>query len=483
MTIFSNWRDGAPDGGVREGREAKVSSRAVEDFLRRSIQEGSLRAGEQLPPVREAGWRLGCAPGTVARAYKALVSSGLAYAQVGCGTFIGEGRDTLSIPLKSSGKAGIIDLSVNSFLMEPAEEALGEAFAAVTRSVRERRLSLSYCGPDSGGAEREAATGFLTRWRSDLTPDQVLVSAGAQALLAASFAALRPAGGALAVDALTYPGVISAAAFTGAKLHGIESDEQGMSAEALDHLCRRHPVSMLVTAPNVHNPTGGCMSAERRNELAEVARRYDLTVIEDEVYGFMAEKNLPGFSKLIPERTLLISSLSKCVAPAMRIGFAAGPASMIRRLGAAQNAMLLMVSPILGAAAAHILMSGCLESRIPAIRNGIKRRAAYIHERFPQLDMEKLVHGLAWLPVSHGWSGASFCQEAEGVGVKICPDDFFIVGRQASSRVLSDAGGDASAHVRISLGAVREEEDFQRAINVLATLARQSAPMPVSAFG
>jgi len=441
----------------------KPTALALERHLRERIRSGAFNPGMRLPPVREVAWALGCAPGTVARAYQALERQGLIHGEVGRGTFVGEGRSVLGLPLEGARHAGTADLSVTSFLMEPADDLLAEALATVAARLGAGVVSLSYESEAGVRADREAALPFLARWRDDLTPEDVVITSGAQAVLAAASSALVPRGGTVACDALVYPGVRSAAAMTGLKPCAVEMDAEGMIPEALDAACRRHPVGLLFVMPSVQNPTGRAMPSARRVALAEVAARHGLTVIEDEVYGFMADPGIgpraEGFSRLLPERTVLATSLSKCVAPALRVGYAAGPGALVRRIAAAQNAMQLMVSPALTAAASLVLSGDRLARRIAAIRAGVAVRADHVAATWPEVDRAALGGGLALLPLPSEWAADGFAAEAEALGVKVSPARYFAV----EARLAPNA-------VRLSLGAVAGEERFRRAIATLASL-------------
>lgn len=460
MTIFS---------GFRIDGNAKPTARSLERYLSELIGSGELEAGTKLPPVREAAWQIGCAPGTVARAYQALTSRGLAHGEVGRGTFIGDAPSSLGLPLTAVRDACTADMSINSFLTEPPDALLSDALAHVAGRAGAGRISLSY-QPEAGPmVDREAAIPFLSCWRDALTPEDIVLTAGGQACLAAAFASLVAPGSGIACDALTYPGVISAAAVNDVRLYPVEMDGWGMIPEALDEVCRRQPVSLLAVMPSVQNPTGVEMPSERREEIAAVAARHGLTIVEDEVYGFLRSPGGESFSRKLPDSTVLVTSLSKCIAPALRVGYAAGPGPLIRRIAAAQNAMLLMISPLLTAAATRILESGAFDERIRALKEGVGKRAAYVANAFANVDPDAMTGGLAWLELPDGWQADVFATEAEALGVKVSPGRYFAVEAR-----------NAPNAVRLSLGAVNGEARFRKAVDTLAGLAAKPyASLPV----
>lgn len=452
MTIFSDLQTG----------DTAPSAQRLEAFLRDRIERGVLAEGVRLPPVREAAWQLGCAPGTVSRAYQALTVAGLVRGEVGRGTFVGAGTPTRLTHMRDEEQDQFVDMAINTFLMEPAGELLAEALEAAAARVRAGTVRQGYFGTMGDPSDRAAALPLLRRWRPGADVEGVALFNGAQSIFSAAFTGLMRPGTAIAADALTYPGVMAAAELAGRRVVPVEGDACGMLPEALKAACQSHAISLVCLMPGIHNPTGTVMPQARREALAEVADRCDLTVLEDDVYGFLLDDCAENFSVLLPQRTVLATSLSKVVAPALHVGYAAGPTGLVRRLAAAQNAMALMVPPLLTAAAAHILSSGALELRIAAIRAGVARRADHLVQRLPGVTRDRLNGGLAWLPVPAAWRVSDFCREAEAQGVRVGDGAVFAVERSRAPQA-----------VRLSFSAVQGEARFRQAVETLEGLLKQ----------
>ena len=461
MTIFSKLA----------GRDGVPGARQVEAFLRAEIENGDLAEGVQLPPVREAAWQLGCAPGTVSRAYQALTVAGLVRGEVGRGTFVGTGTPQRMSHLRDEEMDRFADMAINTFLMEPAGEIVAQAMEAAAMRARDGAVPLRYVGMMGDEADRQAALPLLSRWCPQAQLENIALFNGAQSVFSCGFAGLMRPGTAVAADTVTYPGVIAAAELSGRRVIGIEMDDLGMIPEALDAACRAHAISIVCLMPGIQNPTGMTMPAKRREALAQVADRHDLIVLQDEVYGFLFDETAPSFAELLPTRAIVSTSLSKCVAPTLHVGYAVGPRGLVRRVAQAQNAMALMVPPILGAAASHVLTSGLLETRVEKVRASVARRADRMKALFPVLDRSRLTGGIAWLPVPENWRVAEFCAEAEAQGVRVGDGASFAVERTNPPQA-----------VRVSFCAVPGEERFQAAIAILKGLLDQpmagSAAMP-----
>src|SRR5262249_21299458 len=109
------------------------------------------------------------------------------------------------------------------------------------------------------------------------------------------------------------------------RIVGIDADSEGMSAAELEAACRRERVKAVFTVPSMHNPSVVTMSEARRHEIVEIAKRHDLIIVEDDVYGPMLGTRPPAILTLAPERTWYISALSKALAPGLRIGYLTCP--------------------------------------------------------------------------------------------------------------------------------------------------------------
>lgn len=94
-----------------------------------------------------------------------------------------------------------------------------------------------------------------------------------------------------------------------------------MLPDAFRSACRQSAPKALYTVPTLHNPTTAIMPTERRRRIIEIARKYDVTIVEDDVFGFLVPDGPAPIQVLAPDITLHISSLSKSIAPGLRIGY------------------------------------------------------------------------------------------------------------------------------------------------------------------
>ncbi|MDT7887780.1 MAG: PLP-dependent aminotransferase family protein [Desulfurococcales archaeon] len=111
--------------------------------------------------------------------------------------------------------------------------------------------------------------------------------------------------------------------FQGARLIGIPVDEEGMDTSRLEDLLRKGVKPRLIyVIPTCHNPCGYVMSIDRRRHLLEIAEKYDLTILEDDPYRPIAQDPPPSLKSIDRDgRVIYVGSMSKVLAPGLRIGY------------------------------------------------------------------------------------------------------------------------------------------------------------------
>lgn len=346
----------------------------IDEFSRR-IRSGELRPGEQLPTVRALMREQGVALATAARVYRSLEAIGLVVGEAGRGTFV---RDT-SLPrshgLQQHSGGGLVDLSFNY----PALPGQAELLRAGLRSLAATGDldALLHSAPQGGRPhERQTAAKHLRNRGIRVGGEQVLIVNGAQQGLAlAAMALLRP-GDALAVDALTYPGIKALAAAHRLTLCPLPQTGGQTDLDALAMLCRRRKIRAVYSMPTLHNPLGSVMSQADRVRLAALAERHDLLIIEDGAYAFLAEPAPTALFTLAPERTIYVSGLSKSVAAGLRVGFVIAPPALVPALEQAQRASTWNTPSVVVALACRWIESGEVDALEDAKRRDARQRQA-----------------------------------------------------------------------------------------------------------
>jgi DNA-binding transcriptional MocR family regulator len=436
----------------------------IVDALASDIGGGRLRRGQVLPTHRALAKALGIDLTTVTRAYAEARQRGLTEARVGQGTFVAETAADVHLPPLARAE---IDLSMN-LPPQPAEADLegriARGIAALSREVGLARY-LTYRAAGGSEDERAAAAAWLRTRLPGIEANRLVISAGTQTALAALLCSLAKPGDVVLTEAVTYPGFRAAAALFGLTIVGVPMDQHGAIPDALATACRRHKPRLVYLTPAIHNPTTASMTAGRRKQVAAVIEKANVVLIEDNAYGQL-DPDSATLASLIPERTYLAASLSKCIAPGLRVSLVAAPdAGAAAKLAGALAATTQMSTPLTAALAMRWLRDGSADAIIAAIRarQQLAARALAGH----RFSAHRSGHHL-WVPLPAGWSRAEFIGHVERRGLAVVASDAFSVTPEAPHAI------------RVSLGAVPSRAELVRGLDILAAaLGNAPAAMQV----
>ncbi|MFE2161213.1 PLP-dependent aminotransferase family protein [Streptomyces lydicus] len=431
--------------------------RAIAEGVAADIAAGRLRPGDRLPPLRRFARDRRIASSTAARVYRELGRRGLTVGEVGRGTFVRAAAPTVEPALAEPGEAAV-DLEIN-FPVLPEQPALlakslepllrPDALAGALRAV----------GAAGTAAARQAAAAHLARggWAPD--PGRLLFAGNGRQALAAALAALVPAGERLGVEALTYPVVKGIAARLGVTLVPLAMDEHGLTPGALRAAA---PLRAVYLQPTLHNPLGHTMPDSRRAELADVLAELDLYAIEDAIYGFLRD-DLPPFAAHAPERTFVVDSLSKRLAPGLSLGFLTVPAGRTQDAAAALRSGTWTASRFALEAATRWMADGTAAAVEEAKRGDAAARQRLVAERLAGFRVRADPHAYhCWWELPEPWRADTFVAAAARRGIAVTPAGAFAVGT-----------GHAPNAVRLAL-ASPSHGALAEALGVLGELAHGS---------
>jgi DNA-binding transcriptional MocR family regulator len=437
--------------------------------LERAVRDGGLKAGERLPPQRALARTLGVSVGTVTRAYEEADRRGLTLGHVGRGTYIARAQDTDHARTPWP----LVDLSMNVPPMVAAERLLMEAWGKVRRRAEFAQV-FNY-GPVEGRPEYRR---LVSTWLTDtagvetLDPSRIVITSGAQAAMDLAFSALCRAGDVVLVEELTFNGMKAIAQYRGYSLAPVAMDAEGIIPDALAAAAKATGARVLYTMPTLQNPTARTLSLARRKELIKVARRLEITLVEDDVYAAYVERREapPPLINLAPDITYYISSLSKSLAPGLRTGFVAAPSALLAsRIAvgvrasahAAQSMGLLLARQIIEDGSAEQILKEnrrLLRSRGSALRAALNLRSERLTVMSPH----------AWLPASQ--------DEATRLEAQLLAENVRVTG--IADPVLDAARGSG---VRFCVGAPRRDADFERAVSAIQRVLNQPQDLSVRA--
>ena len=356
----------------------------VNAFVLDAISSGTFRKFDQLPSERELAERLGISRSTVTAAYADMEQRGFIRRLHGKGAFV---RPT-PVETGSSSWSGKIARSANE-LEEPVLELLArrcadgmlyplsagtpslEIFPAeayresAQRVMSEHVPSCLTVAPTEGQWILRQAIG---RW-IDVPAPNVMVVAGAQEGIDLIARCLVEPGDAIVVDAPTYPGATQSFRSAGAKLLPWSTD---WSLSQLEDLFLRFRPKLLFTMPTFHNPTGRTMSLKTRVGLLDLAGRYQVSVIEDDVYSrsVFASGGTPDslYQLATHSDVISVSTFSKLLAPGLRIGWITAPLYMVKQLSLIKMRSNLFTAGLTQMILADMLSTGTFEKHLLKLR-------------------------------------------------------------------------------------------------------------------
>jgi 2-aminoadipate transaminase len=273
----------------------------------------------------------------------------------------------------------------------PAPEVFPvEEVEAATRRVLEEHgaKALQYGSTEGYGPLRQLLVRHMSRYGIDVGPENVLVTAGSQQALDLIGKLLLNPGDHVATEDPTYLGAIQAFTSYQAEYLTVPIDDSGMRVDLLDEVLRAAP-KFIYVLPNFQNPGGVTLSLARRRRLVEMAARYGTPIVEDDPYGQLRYDghHLPPLVKLDADRNgcargersfrgrvLYLGTLSKTLAPGLRIGWVVAPEEVIAKLTQMKQGADLHTSTFAQMVAYETARGGFLDRHVRRIREVYRAR-------------------------------------------------------------------------------------------------------------
>jgi DNA-binding transcriptional MocR family regulator len=428
---------------------------ALVDEIAAAIAAGRLKTGERLPPQRQFAYERGIAASTAARVYAELLRRGLVVGEVGRGTFIAPEPRPLPA-LRQEPFDGRIDLEFNFPTLPDQAALMAKSLGAWQRPATLGAALSPVTQRSLAEAALVSADFFATdRWRP--RPEGFLFSGSGRQAIAAAVSALVPVGGRLAVEAMTYPMIKGIAARLGVTLVPIAMDGEGIRPDALARAHRGGALAAVYLQPVMQNPLGHSMSERRRAEIIHLVRRLDLMIVEDLVYGFLAD--MPPLAAEAEERAIVVDSLSKRLAPGVAVGLLHVPIPLRERFAFIVRTGAWSVTPLALAAGVTLLADGTAAEITRRKRADAVARQAIVAECLAGHSLvadPRSYH--VWLNLPEGWRAEPLTAAAARAGIAVTPASAFAI-----------APGHSPNAVRLALGQPSHDE-LRTALARLAAL-------------
>ena len=379
----------------------------LEEALRDAIRSGRLAQGSLLPPSRVLALELGVSRGVVVDSYSQLVAEGYLAATRGSGTRVATLPTRWGLPGPSEPR----HRTPFRYDLRPGQADF-HAFprrrwqAAVTRALRELPDTRLTYAPHRGAPElRIAIAAYLRRARAVVAEaEQVVISCGVSHGLLAVLAALRRRGARrIAVEDPGWRWQRRTVVRAGLEAVPVRVDEEGL---IVSELATQDADAVMVTAAHQY-PTGVVLSPPRREALIAWARDHNALILEDDYDAEYRYDRDPvaAVQSLAPDRVAYVGTVSKTLAPALRIGWIVAPARLLGdveqefRVSAAQPPTIDQV------ALATLVQDGGLDRHLRAMRRRYRTKRELLIDTLAQhapalrISGEAAgLHVMAWLP-------------------------------------------------------------------------------------
>jgi GntR family transcriptional regulator/MocR family aminotransferase len=377
---------------VLDRRLAQPLHRQIYDGYRSAILDGRLRPGHRLPSTRALAIELRISRVPVVAAFEQLVAEGYVESRVGSGSCVSS-----ALPLRTrspreqggavapagprrvprerwpSADAPWLALSGAFRVSQPALDEFPAALWSrlVARRARSMpRRQMTYGDPMGHAPLREALAEYLATARSvRCTAEQIMIVSGSQQALGIASRALLVRGDAVWMEEPGYPGARDALMLNGARPVAVPVDAEGLRVDA--GIARRKDARAAYVTPSHQYPLGMIMSAPRRLELLDWARRAGAWIFEDDYdseYRYDTQPIAPLHDLDADRRVLYIGTFSKVLYPALRVGYLVVPDDLVARFRVIREAMDIFPPTLYQAALHDFLREGHFARHVRRMR-------------------------------------------------------------------------------------------------------------------
>ena len=382
------------------------------DALRRAIEHAEIPAQTRLPAERILAQWLGMSRSTVVAAYRLLAEKGWVVGRHGSGTWVKaltpqHSAQQRNAQMHTLARSPIYD----AFLAEQVSQ-IDFATGAVPwpeGSTAEKYLptgaEITALGGDYGYLPqgyfplRSAIARMYAQRGVPTTPEQIIITTGAQQAITLISACFLQKGDPLLIESPTFFGAIDAFRSQGLRLHSVPVAQDGLDVARLQQRMQAGAAQWLYLIPTLHNPTGTSLSDAQRRDVVHTAAQQGCTIIEDLSMAdlLLAPEMPPPLAAYAPEGAILsIGSLSKIIWGGLRVGWVRASVAMIERL-ARFKAIQDLGSPTLNQVmATHIFadLTTLLAQRHQQLRERQTCMEAYLAQWLPTWQWRHPVGGL-----------------------------------------------------------------------------------------
>lgn len=445
-----------------ETKHAALTERIIHD-----IDSGLLKPMDRMPTHRDLARDLGLSVQTVSLSYKDAERLGYLSGEIGRGTFVkARVTDRAGRMMLDHSPNEVLDLSIIRGVYLDAHET---ASRAVFREMADGDVAdfMRPCRPIAGlDRHRETARSWLGRFGVTADAERILITNGAAHGVFLALSCIIRSGDVVLCENLTDHGIIGLANVLGFSLKGLPTDAEGVLPEAFEAACDAGGVRALVTIPTLSNPTGHVAGAARRRDIAAIAARHGIFVVEDEVCRPMIEDDLPSVTEMLPDLGFFVTSFTKTVLTGLRVGYLVVPPSYSIRAASILRVSSWSGTYLTAEIATRWINDGTAQRLLYIQRD--EARARQILAREILADHIASSHPLslcAWMKVPAHWTEDGLVRALANQNVAVVSSEPFIAGP-------GHGGG-----IRICLGGRMSHPGLVKALTIVRNVFEQLPPV------
>ncbi|HAV1789166.1 TPA: PLP-dependent aminotransferase family protein [Enterobacter hormaechei subsp. xiangfangensis] len=441
----------------------KARYKSIVDIFAKRIRNGDIPSGTRLPTHRALSVQEHISLATATRVYSELEAMGLVSGETGRGTFVRE----ISLPYghgvdQHAVATDVLDLNFNYPSLPGQGELLRDALRQVAASG-DIESHLRYQPHAGRMTEREIIAAHIACQGFQPEAENVVIVNGAQHGLTITVMGMLRPGDVVAIDALTYPGFKVLAELYHLELIAIPALADGPDISVLEELCQKRHVRAVYTMPTLHNPLGWVLSYSQRKKIAEIARAYNLLVIEDTAYGYLTHRPPPPVAFYAPERTVYITGFSKNVATGLRVGAVVCPVSYRPALERAVRATTWNTPSVMTTLVCNWIQDGTV-ARFEALkRHDAQQRQAVLKATLG--DIACITHPgsyFAWIPLPDDARADRVARALMDSNISVSTAEPFCTSLVVPQAIRLALGSIAIENLHEALLKVREAVEFEQ---------------------
>lgn len=375
----------------------------IVQYIKTKIYKGDWLIGDVLPSQRKLAEQFEVNRSTIVSALSELTALGILDSTVGKGTFVANNSWSFLVANNTLNWRNYIDhglhkanlptiQAINKFEFDDKIIRLStgevspdlmphKAFSRVYEQMSKERTPLNYLEPLGLEALRDELCNYFKKSDIHVTSKEILIVSGSLQALQLIALALLERDSKVFIEEYSYIKSLRVFEFSGIQMEPITTDSNGPMPWMIDASSLNASSSILYTIPTFHNPTGRTMSLERRHELLNWCKKNRLPIIEDDAYKelyFDSPPPPPIKSLDNSGNVLYLGSVSKSLAPGIRIGWVIGPEPVIERLGDIKMQTDYGASSISQWMLTHLMKSGLYDKHLENLRKQLKSRCQIV---------------------------------------------------------------------------------------------------------